>query len=444
MPDVGNAVWSAWQRVKVGVLRVNQWGCAPGHWPSERAATRFNASLIVLWSAFCSSILLRTGHFTYDQAYFYEQSVRVADTFRWPAYGPFVSGITPSPLTPGGMLFVVLSVPFFAFRDPRIGVIWIHLLVATGAWLFDRALKKLAVAAPIRVATLALYVMSVAHARAEETFWNGDLFLFITPALLFLAATMISDRERLWPHAAFGAVSALSLQTHLSGGMGIMLCLSIVLLMRPAALRPKASAVIALAAAACYLPYVLHEASTGFPNTQLLRSAVPSGTEYSREAMLRSLLVPVMYVAHVEHPAQLVDFSSHDWVNWAAVFSGWVAVLLCIVGTGVRNSLKLWSFVVVLALPIYFRLTGRGYQDHDSVRVSDSGQRPRLVSLARLALANPSHRLPCALRWRGRCDPLHAAASTGAQPSQPLEWTNRRGAAGAHARRPRSRQSGSF
>ena len=364
MLDFGNGVSVGWRRFSLGLRRVNAGWCALGRWPSERAASRFIAGLIVVWSIYCSMILIPTGHFTYDQAYFYEESVRVADSLRWPAYGPFVSGIQPSPLTPGGMMYVVLSVPFLVFRDPRIGVAWIHVLVALGAWLFERALRKLEVAAPIRVATLSLYVLSIAHARAEETFWNGDLFLFITPMLLYLATTLITRPNWLWAYVAFGATAALSTQTHLSGGMGIMMCLAIVLLLRPRALHVKGLAAIALAFAACYAPYFAHEAANGFPNARLLRTAVPSGSHLSRDALVRCLVSPIMYVSHTEYPGQLLQFWSRDWVIWAAIISGWAAAAMSVLGLVVRNPMKLWGCLVVLALPMYFRLTGREYYDH--------------------------------------------------------------------------------
>jgi hypothetical protein len=262
------------------------------------------------------------------------------------------------------MLYVVMSAPFFIARDPRVGVAWLHILAAIGAVLFDRSLALLKVPPAIRVATIALYVLSVAHARALETFWNGDVFLFATPAMFFCAVTIIANpRARFWPYVAFGALSALSLQTHLSGGMCILVCISIVLVYRPSALGPRGLLAIGLTLAACYLPYFIVEARTGFPNAALLRKAVPSG-QYSVDAMLRSLLAPIMYTAHIELPSAMVDFASRDWVVWTAIITAWASAAFCVAGVFVKQPLKLWSFGIVLALPLYYRLTGRPYQDH--------------------------------------------------------------------------------
>ena len=364
MLDLGKRLSAGWRRISLGLRHVNDGWCVLGHWPSERSTSHVIAALIVVWSVYCSIVLIPTGHFTYDQAYFYEESVRAAESLRWPAYGPFVSGVHPSPLTPGGMMYVVLSVPFLVFRDPRIGLGWIHVLVALGAWLFERALRKLEVAAPIRLATLALYVLSVAHARAVETFWNGDLFLFITPMLLYLAATMLARPSGLWAYFAFGATASLSTQTHLSGGMGVMMCLAIVLLIRPRALHLTGLVTIAVSFVACYAPYFIHEAAHGSPNAELLRKAVPHEAQLSHEALLRCLVSPILYTSHLENRAQLFQFYTREWVVWSAVISGWAAAALSVLGLIVRNPMKLWGCAVVLALPMYFRLTGREYYDH--------------------------------------------------------------------------------
>lgn len=355
-----------WRRLQAALLAAGRVGPAPAaDWPSPRAATRFVTGFIILWAGLSAAVLLQTGHFTYDQAYFWDQAAQVAERWRWPAYGPFVSGVQPSPLTPGGMLFVVLSVPFFVASDPRAGLAWIHLLAALGAWLFDWTLRRLQVPPAYRVATLVLYLASTAHARAEETFWNGDLFLFVTPALLSLATFAAQDeRQRWWPYALLGATGALSLQTHLSGGMGLGVALALLALRKPTppGLRHAASFVAGLVA--CYAPYFLFEAAHGAPNAALLKGAIPPPGVYSGEALGRSLLLPVMYAAHAEHPSLIFSLDAGDWTSWAARLSGWAALVLALTGVVVRHPLKALSLLVLLGVPAYYRLTGRPYQDH--------------------------------------------------------------------------------
>ncbi len=356
----------AWSKSQRALLWLGRVGPAPGaSWPGERVTTWGLTAFIVLWALLSAFVLLQTGHFTYDQAYFWDQAVQVAERLRWPAYGPFVSGVHPSPLTPGGMLFVVLAPPFLVATDPRFGLAWIHLLAALGAWLFDWTLRRLGVAPSYRIATLVLYLASTAHARAEETFWNGDLFLFITPALLALATYAAQDeRRRWWPYALLGATGALSLQTHLSGGMGLGIALLILLLHTPSA--PALRHLLAFVAGllACYLPYVLFELAHGAPNTALLKNAVPASGVYSPEALERSLLLPVMYAAHAERPEILWGVDGSDWTTWAARLSGWSAAVLALLGLVVRHPLKPFSLLVLLGVPAYYRLTGRPYQDH--------------------------------------------------------------------------------
>jgi hypothetical protein len=80
--------------------------------------------------------------------------------------------------------------------------------------------------------------------------------------------------------------------------------------------------------------------------------------------MLRSLIAPVMYTAHIELPSAMLQFASRDWVVWTAIVTAWASAALCVAGVFVKQPLKLWSFGIVLALPLYYRLTGRPYQDH--------------------------------------------------------------------------------
>src|SRR5208282_3059765 len=153
-----------------------------------------------------------------------------------PGYGPFVSGARGSPLIPGGLLYCLLAVPFLFFRDPRWGHAWLILLSLFGMLLLDRALRRLSLSPAARISTVLLLNWSLAHARAVETFWNGDVFTFTTPALLWLAMRLRDEQGRgiAWA-ALFGLIAALAVQTHLSGGMAVLLTL-LVLIRQPGAL----------------------------------------------------------------------------------------------------------------------------------------------------------------------------------------------------------------
>lgn len=317
-----------------------------------------------LWQLFSGYVAVETGHFHYDQAYFYEQSIRVAQLLELPAYGPFISGREIGPMTPGGMLWVAYAPPFFFTPDPRAGHAWIVFLAFCGAVLFDRAQKRLGVAPVVRLATLALYLTSAAHARNQATFWNGDMFHFLAPALLYLAshiATAPATSAR-WC-AAFGAAAALGLQTHISAGMAIALCLALVALVAEARPPVRALTLGALFFCAMYAPYLVHEARHGWPNAALFAEGIPRGGRPGF-AFVRALWVPVFFTSHLEGPWALAELGKLDWAVWLAAASAGGALALGLVGLVTRHPMKVLGLLAWLGAPFFFLVTRRDYFDH--------------------------------------------------------------------------------
>src|SRR5215467_15960882 len=66
------------------VNQIEQRGLPLVDWPSPRVTTWINVAQVAVWTAIAMAVLPGRGHFTYDQAYFYELSVRVAETLRPP------------------------------------------------------------------------------------------------------------------------------------------------------------------------------------------------------------------------------------------------------------------------------------------------------------------------------------------------------------------------
>ncbi|WP_224362461.1 hypothetical protein [Hyalangium versicolor] len=344
---------------------VDRLGVDIGDWPGDKLATRFNVVQVLVWAVLGGYVLVTTGHFTYDQAYFYELSVRTMEALRPPGYGPFVSGIAHSPLTPGGMLYVVLGVPFLFVKDPRWGMAWLHLLSVVGMLLFDAALRRLGARPAMRIATLLLMGWSAEHARATETFWNGDLFVFTTPVLLYLTARLVTEAAPKWLEALlFGLVGAVLVHTHLSGAMAIFVCLGIWWVKRPETFTPGRLALAAGVLALCYVPYFVAESWVGFINTHWLRGAVPSSVGQAVPSMLRSLLGPIAYATHAENPTQLWPPFLRGWVGWMIGLSGVGALVFALLGLAMRFPLKLAGVAVYAGVPVFFWLNGREYSDH--------------------------------------------------------------------------------
>jgi hypothetical protein len=351
------------RRALAAVGRFETLGLRMGDWPGDRAATAVNLSQIALWNVLGIWVLVATGHFTYDQAYFYEMSVRVAESLRPAAYGPFVSGFHPAPLTPGGLLYDLYAVPFLVARDPRWGMAWIHLLVAGGTLLFDRALRRLGAPPALRIAAVALQTWGLFHARLTSTFWNGDLFLATTPLTLYIAVRSVDAKrsQPLWG-AAFGLVCALAVQTHLSGALACAVCLAM-LLVRRGGIDWRWASAAAVVFAASYLPYFITESSVGGVDGQLLSQAVPKHWHLSGRALVHSLVTPVFYASHAEHPREMLP-PFLDWPHWVFGLSALLSLPWVVLGALARFPAKLSSVLGFVLLPTFLLVTARQFFHH--------------------------------------------------------------------------------
>jgi|GEM_PF-7048498 len=341
----------------------DNFGLPLADWPSPEATTWINVAQVVAWTALALVVLPSRGHFTYDQAYFYELSVRVTETLRPPAYGPMVSGTYPAALTPGGGLYLVYSIPFFLFRDPRVGVGWIILLSAGGLLLIDRSLVRLGSSTSLRLALISTLTWSLWHGRFTDTFWNANLFLLSTPALLYATVRIARDENPAWYWSIlFGLLSALSLQIHASGSLAIAACGLVWATQRTQRLRWWWSGLALLGFVVAYIPFLRVELRDNWVDWRLLQRALP--VEYSPEALWRSLGAWLLYPSHAQTRKALAALFSGDWHGQLFGASLVLAAALSVLGLGVAFRPKLAAVVLVLILPLFFRLTGRPYYDH--------------------------------------------------------------------------------
>jgi hypothetical protein len=355
--------WGLVARIARWVRRGDAVGFSVGPWPGDRAVSRINAAQIALWAVFAGAVLMKTGHFTYDQAYFYEMSVRVAERFRPAAYGPFVSGLMPAPLTPGGLLYDVLSIPFFFVRDPRWGMAWIDLLAALGALLLDRALRRFATPPSVRLALVTIQTWGLFHARLTSTFWNADVFLFATPTMLYVTARSLTAR-RAWPLGLlFGLLGALSMQIHVSGVLAIGACVLILALWNPGVLGLRWIGATALGLMAGYLPFVVAEVRSGWVDWKLLQASAPHAHSISMETLKQCLLAPVSYASHLNSPDQAWP-PFHTWTDRLVGWSGWAAGAAALAGLATAFELKVVSTAVLAAVPAFLAASNRGYIAH--------------------------------------------------------------------------------
>ncbi len=362
-------VRSASRSISRTVNLIEERGLRLVDWPVPRLATWINVVQVAAWTALAMVVLPSRGHFTYDQAYFYELSVRVAETLRPPAYGPFISGTSPTVMTPGGSLYLVYSIPFFLSRDPRVGVGWIILLSAIGLLLIDRSLKGLGAPTSLRLALVSTLTWSMWHGRFTDTFWNANLFLFSTPALFYVAVRNARDTQASWPpwSALFGLLSALSVQIHASGALAVFACGLLWATQRPEAFRLSRFGPALLAFVAAYVPYFLVELRDQWVNSKALLGAIPLG--FDRGAVWRSLGAWLLYSSHAQTSEAVPAFVTGGWQGWLFAASLLTAGALSLLGLCVRFRSKLIPLLLIPTLPLYFRLSGRPFYDHYVVAV---------------------------------------------------------------------------
>jgi hypothetical protein len=335
-------------------------------------------------------VLPGRGHFTYDQAYFYELSVRVAETLRPNAYGPFVSQTDPAVMTPGGGLYLVYSIPFFFFRDPRIGVAWIIILSALGLILTDRLLARLEAPSSLRFGLISLLTWSLWHARFTDTFWNANLFLFSTPALLYVAIRN-AQAEKPAAHWSilFGLLSALSLQIHASGLLAILAACLLWATQRPDTFGPRQLGLALCGLLVAYLPYVVVELRDGWINSRALRNAVLH--RFDRRAIRASLGACLLCPSHARSE-QLVDVLSGASCSFSLCAGLFVAGGLSLLGLCARFPSKVTTVLIMVAVPFYFVFSGRSLYDHYIVSVMPILTLPAAAGVAWLVSRNT-------LRW---------------------------------------------
>ena len=270
--------------------------------PTERAirfADRLNLIQIAAWTLLALRVLPSHGHFLYDEAYFYHQAIALAGHPTLPAYGPPISGTDPTAFTPGGLLYVVLSVPFFFVTDPRAGVMWLIVLSALGVWWLDRAFKTYGIAPEIRVFVIAIMTWTGWHAREVDRIWNTHVFWGLPAAML--AVTLLLMRKpaaQSWMlMSVFGALCALAVQAHLGGGLAVAAC-GFLLLSGNIENRWSLRRWLPFALVVCllYLPYIVVECTHSFQDLHWMASS-HAFTRWNQAAATTGSLAPFSYLS---------------------------------------------------------------------------------------------------------------------------------------------------
>jgi hypothetical protein len=327
---------------------------------TETGATAIDLAQISAWTLLAAMVLPRGGHFRFDEAYLYDRAVDVAGSLRLAAYGTPASG-TGIPL-PGGGAIDLMALPYLFAKGPLAGAIWVVLLTAVGAWLFDRALARLGTEPFLRVAATTLFVWSFWHARFADRLWNPHLFLFATPLLLWCSAVLAtSEKEhQALPALAWGLAAALVLQIHGSGLVAVALCAIAAL---PTRFSAGALGAVVAGLVTGFAPYLWAEWPSRFANARQWLFGPGASGHPDWTAVRLGLESFAIFPSHAA-----AQFPGHfargaPWENGQAL-TFWVAIALVPAGFLVEGRWRWPCAAGLLLVPLSIWASGRGFIHH--------------------------------------------------------------------------------
>jgi hypothetical protein len=265
---------------------------------------------LLAWLAWAAWLLPNHGHLGPDEAYFYNETLRVVQEGTFPVFGAPISGTEPPTLTPGGAVFLLYAPAFVFGVDPRLGVLWLIALTAFAIWFMDRTFRQLGLPELMRLLIAVFVTWSAWHTVHSDRIWNPHLFFVVSPVLLALALKLRRQFQAdgtkpppVFHCLIFGVVSGVALQIHPGGTLAVAACGLMILLPAPVwgpwpwTRLLRLVGVGAIGLLLTYLPYLWHEFHAGFVNTQHLRSGIPaSGANW--RAVAKSLIYPYIYASH--------------------------------------------------------------------------------------------------------------------------------------------------
>ncbi len=346
-------------------------GTAPPPLLSERSVTRVDLAQIAAWTLLALCFLPRGGHFLGDEAELYARALHVAETLRPAAFGWHPSGSS-LPMLGGGAIDL-LAVPFLFTRNPLAGTVWVVLLSALGALLFERALLRLAAPPELRLAATTFFVWSIWHARFADRIWNPHLLLFASPLLFYGTAVLrgggrapalrdgggrASALRDAGVAFGWGLAAALCVQCHGSGVVPVALCALMLLpLEGDRGLSPHFLWAAPLGLAVGYAPYLAADAPTGFAVLRAWTAAAPSRVDATAGRLALESFAIFPSHAAVSFPAH----PGHGLWSVASAATFWIALVLAPLGFLVPGRWRFPCAAAVLLVPLSIWASRRGF-----------------------------------------------------------------------------------
>ena len=342
------------------------------------------------WLAWAAWLLPNHSHFGPDEAYLYNEALRVVQEGKFPVFGAPISETEPPALTPGGALYLLYAPAFFFGSDPRLAILWLIALTGLAIWVLDRTLRQLRLPNLMRILIAVFLTWSAWHTVHSDRIWAAHS-LFVTSLLLLALALQLRRQFHdvvgvlsVFQCLIFGVVAGFALQLHLTAILALGACgLMIVIPMPHASRRWSWKLFVRLVGVSTagllltYLPYLWHELQTGFSEARRLSSAFPAETKW--RSIGKSLVFPYVYTSHFSFR----PFKPHSVIELgvlalqaASLLLGATAMVQLYRRSPISLNLsdKIWyetiaPFRIVLIaslvlLPIYFFLNHRDYYHH--------------------------------------------------------------------------------
>ena len=234
-------------------------------------------------------LFLGDSHFAFDEAFFYDTALKIAQLKSFPVYGAFVTGA--SVRVPGGGFHLLMSLPLFFSRHPYGPLLLVMSLGSLGQYLIFILFRRF-FGPKAAIFALIITIFNPFFVFFADSIWNPDVLIFFGALWLFLMVRALDGRA--WAIFFLGVLLTFLPQIHLS-----TVHLGIITLVLLAVKRPRLRYGIlvlgVLIGLATYIPYFIVDFHHHFANTLALLHSGPKA--FQPVQVLRALAYLVVYPA---------------------------------------------------------------------------------------------------------------------------------------------------
>jgi Dolichyl-phosphate-mannose-protein mannosyltransferase len=320
----------------------------------RRIDPRVVGALVFLCALVLRVSMLSSARFGGDEALFFHIGMDIVEGVRFPLLGTQLTD--GQARLPGPAFLYLLAAPLLVFRGPEAQFLFVEVLGAVTVWMFWAAMRR-----PFGEAGAALAGLLMAFAPWSALYgdrtWNPNVSPFFVVLALWAALRVREDPRSRWL-LVFLPTSALLAQLHMSAPVAWAGLLVVVLPVVKKIDRRNLAIGVGLALL-LYVPFIVHELSSGFSNTKNLLAETLGEKKESHPGSF--LWIPVYALRFLTLDAMYHELSGYwggpdEWKNLRALF----------IGTAPRPFHLLR--VVALACSLGLALTAIGVAARDALR----------------------------------------------------------------------------